>query len=64
MSSGTRYYHTISTGDFGPGLLQGPFTLIVARASFWVFTPLRWLEAAAWSAVPRAESVSYIPAEH
>lgn len=53
-NGGKIYYHHISTGDFGPGVLQGIGTRLVFTASYEVFTPLRWAEACVWYLIPRA----------
>jgi hypothetical protein len=51
-----RYFHSVSTGDFGPGLLQGPMTPWIVDGRYWTFTPLRWLESFVWSFIPRDEN--------
>ena len=53
-----RYSHSISTGDFGPGLLQGPITPWVISGSYWVFTPLRWLESSIWFLLPNHDNAA------
>lgn len=51
-----RYSHSISTGDFGPGLLQGPITPWVVSGSYWIFTPFRWLESSIWFLIPHHDN--------
>ena len=51
------YHHRVITADFGPGLLQHPETPYVVSTCYWLFTPLRWLEAAAWHLIPRQYAV-------
>jgi hypothetical protein len=51
----THYFHSVSTGDFGPGLLQGSVTPLVVSGCYSAFTPLRWLESLAWSFISRHE---------
>jgi hypothetical protein len=46
------YYHQVTTGDFGPGLLQSPATRWITSTSYWLFTPLRLFEALGWHFMP------------
>ncbi|MBE9101668.1 hypothetical protein IQ267_19700 [filamentous cyanobacterium LEGE 07170] len=53
-----QYSHSISMGDFGPGLLQGSTTPWVVSGSYWVFTPLRWLESSIWFLLPNHDNAA------
>lgn len=53
-----RYFHSVSTGDFGPGLLQGPMTPLIVSGCYLVYTPLRWLESLIWVFIPRHENAA------
>jgi hypothetical protein len=56
--TGRSYFHSVSTGDFGPGLLQGRVTPLIVSGCYWVFTPLRWLESFVWVFIPRHENAA------
>lgn len=51
--SGRVYFHQVTGGDFGPGLLVGDAVRIGVPVAHWVFTPLRWAESLAWRVIPR-----------
>jgi len=46
------YHHEVTTGDFGPGMLQSPATRWITSGSYWLFTPLRLVEAVGWHFLP------------
>lgn len=50
---GGEIFHQVSTGDFGPGMAQGPLLPHVLAGSYLHFAPLRRVEAAAWDYIPR-----------
>jgi hypothetical protein len=52
------HFHSVSTGDFGPGMLQRPVTPLIVSGCYWVFTPLRWLESLVWRFIPHHENAA------
>jgi hypothetical protein len=51
------FFHRVTAGDFGPGILQSRGTQIVVTTSYYVFTPLRWFEAVVWHVVPKQHAI-------
>ena len=58
-STGRSYFHSVSTGDFGPGMVQGPVTPLIVSGCYWMFTPLRWIESLVWGFIPRPDNAAY-----
>jgi len=49
-----QYFHWVDRGDFGPALLfhsHSSAELWGQEVSYWMFTPLRWLEEAGFNKV-------------
>jgi hypothetical protein len=52
------YFHSVSTGDFGPGAVQGYVMPLILTGCYELFTPLRWIESIVWVFIPHHESAA------
>jgi hypothetical protein len=59
-AGGTRYFHRVAGGDFGPGFLQSRTTQIAVPWSYTLFTPLRWTESVTWKVIPRKYEIERV----
>ena len=50
-----RFFHSVVRADLGPGVFHGPVAGGVVEGSYWVFTPVRLVEAGVWFCVPERE---------